>query len=72
MNRSDTLRSISAHCRRSHSASLWALGYLLMELDTETLESLLEGLSELDAVHSPLFPHLTVVQERWGGSTPRR
>lgn len=72
MTRIDTLRAISARCRASHAATLFALGWLSLHQDTETLEGLLEALSEHDAGNE-LLGHIERAQrlsaERWDGSS---
>lgn len=72
MTRIDTLRAISAICRKSHAASLLAVGWLTVEMPAEPLEGLLERLVEAAPVpelldHLDLFKRLH--EERYGGSS---
>lgn len=65
MNRTDVLRQISSICRQDHHASLFAVGWLALDLHQEALEDLLRGLQALppDPVSST---HLAAFLERWG------
>ena len=65
MNRSDVLRKISALTRRQHGCAIWALGYVLLDLPTGTLEDLLEGLEEFSDLPAGLG-HLEAYRERYG------
>jgi len=68
MNRSDTLRRISAIVRADHGAALWAIGYVSLEMPQHALTDLLGGLEEFLSRHpTPILPtHLELVRERFG------
>lgn len=72
MNRTDTLRRISAICRGDFGACLWALGYVSLDMPQHALEELLEALEEFLRVNpTPLLgDHLVLVRERFGIPKP--
>jgi len=65
MNRTDVLRRISSLIRQDHSAAMWALGYISLDLSTDVLEDLLKGLEEFSGP-SPSTRALDAYKERWG------
>lgn len=65
MNRTDVLREISSHVRRSHGSALFAVGWLALDLHQAALEDLLRALEELEAVPSG-DDHLAAYRERFG------
>ena len=72
MNRIDTLRAISARCRRSHSMALLAVGYVTVDMPTEELEGLLgalDGSTGLDALLTHLERLALLQEERYGRSS---
>lgn len=72
MTRTDILRAIAARCRRSHGAALFAIGWVLLDQETEVLDGLLVALAELDQGNE-LLDHLEVYyrarNERYGPSS---
>lgn len=65
MTRTDTLARISALVRRDHGAALWALAWLALDLPTEDLRKLLEGLEEYEREWGHPT-HLQAYRERFG------
>jgi hypothetical protein len=72
MDRNDTLRAIAARCRASHGATLFSLGWVLLDQPSETLDDLLVALQEFDQGNE-LLGHLdrykALRNERYGRSS---
>jgi hypothetical protein len=72
MTRTDVLRAIAARCRASHGATLFSLGWVLLDQPTEALDDLLVALQEFDQGNE-LLDHLATYRrardERYGGSS---
>lgn len=65
MQRTDTLRAISAHARKSHASSLFIIGWFAAAAPQEELERLLEAVHEAEVALGP-EGHLAAYAERWG------
>lgn len=72
MTRSDTMKRLASICRSSHAATLLAVGWLLSDADSESLDQLLELLEESAGV-DPLLNHLmryeALIAERYGSQS---
>lgn len=65
MQRTDVLRSISSHCRTSHTTALFVIGWFAAAAPEEDLNALLAAIHESERVWSP-DGHLAAYAERWG------
>jgi hypothetical protein len=65
MQRIDTLRAISAHCRSSHVSALFVVGWLAQGATQDELEQVLEAIHRAEAELGPQG-HLAAYAERWG------
>jgi len=65
MNRQDTLRSISSHCRASHVSALFVVGWFAAAASEEELARLLVAVHQAESELGPQG-HLAAYAERWG------
>jgi hypothetical protein len=65
MNRSDTLRAIAAHVRKSHITALFVVGWFAASSPQEELDKLLEAIHEVEVIGGA-EGHLAAYAERWG------
>jgi len=65
MQRQDTLRAISAHCRASHVSALFVVGWFAAAASEEELDRLLVAVHQAETELAP-NGHLAAYAERWG------
>lgn len=65
MQRIDTLRAISMHCRSSHVAALFVVGWFAAAAPEEELDNLLVAIHQAERELAP-DGHLAAYAERWG------
>jgi hypothetical protein len=65
MQRIDTLRAISAHCRASHVSALFVVGWLTQGATEDELEQVLAAVHRAEHELGSQG-HLAAYAERWG------
>lgn len=65
MQRIDTLRAISSHCRSSHVSALFVVGWLAQGATEDELEQVLAAIHRAESELGPQG-HLAAYAERWG------